>query len=491
MDQNALDDLFERNADMRLLERRNQDVSVATTDGTARRVGGGFGAESIVPGQSGEIAIADGARLRFEIAAAPATGVIPGALVGIAINVYNDGNTAAPEASLQLSLPLESEYRNDSLRLDGHEIAAPERLFETGLPIPPLDGESSLKVVFQLRVLPGLTPLILQPRLTAEGVPVVGTVGISIKRGAVTSMAPVAQPPPRPFYELEEDEVDEIEGSGEQEPIVPPLVLTGTEESVPAAAAAPERAAAPIPPAPPPLELPLAPEPVAAAPEPEPEPEPVPAAPPVDARPSRYRGIGPTELALLERLFGTENPGPVAHLMTISTLACTQGPDGADVGGFDSAVRRNADALARALVLHRLGKPPVGLVPPGQLEGLAADAQPAAGPAPAVPTLRRTVRRTDAGAIAALVRCTDRDPTLRFHLALLGVGAEAIDGLHDSAHGGECAVMLVSYRANALAWLGPACVASAGHPGGALPDPTPALDAAGRRLVATLRAALA
>ena len=484
---------------MRLLERRHQEVTATATDGASRRVGGGFGAESIVPGASADVTLEEAPRLRVEIAAAPQTGVIPGAMVGIAVDVYNDGTAPAPGATLQLSLPMESEYREGSLRLEGREITAPERLFGTGISIPRLPGETSTKVTFQLRVLPGLTPLILQPRLRAEGVPIVGTVGISIKRGTIGPTAPAAQPPPRPFYELEEDELDEIGGGEEEQSILPP-VLVEDEEAIAEAVAEPAVE--------PPREPEPEPEPAAALPEleldlrlepePAPAPEPEPSRPPataavpaVEARPARYRAIGAAELALLERLFATETPGPIAHLMTISTLACTQGPDGGDVGGFDSAVRKNADALARALVLQRLGKTPVGLVPAGQLEALAADAEPALGAAPPHPALRRTIRRTDANAIAALVRSTDRDPTMRFHLALLALGAEAVDGLGDAAHAGECAVMLVSYRANALAWLGPACVGSAGHPGTALPDPTPALDAAGRRLVAALRAALA
>ncbi|MBV8489628.1 MAG: hypothetical protein JO199_03785, partial [Candidatus Eremiobacteraeota bacterium] len=175
MSQESLDDLFERNADMRLLERRHREIGAPSSDGKARRVGGGFGAESIVPGATADVELNDAPLLRVEVAAAPQTGVIPGAVLGVAIDVHNDGTAPAPEATLQCALPIESQYRDGSLRLDGHEVTAPEALFGDGLPIPRLPGAASSKVTFQLQVLPGVSPLILQPGLRSEGVPIVGT----------------------------------------------------------------------------------------------------------------------------------------------------------------------------------------------------------------------------------------------------------------------------------------------------------------------------
>lgn len=481
---------------MRLLERRHQEVGAPQSDGSARRIGGGFGAESIVAAGAGEVTFVDAARLRIEIAAAPQTGVIPGALVGVAVDVFNDGTAPAPEATLLLSLPHDSEYRHDSLKVDGRVVMAPERLFTTGLPLTRLPGAAATKVTFQLHVLAGVGALILQPRLEAKGVSIVGTVGIAIKRGTIAPVVPATQPPPRPFYELEEDELDEIAVSEDALPIVPPVLAAANAPApivMPPAAVEEIDKVEEIAPAPLTLEPPAA------------EPAPVrarrrakaPAAPrrparPVELRAARYRSCGAAEIALLERLFAAEAPGPIAHLMTISVLACTQAADGGDVGGFDAAVRGNAESLGRALVAQRLGKAPGALVTAAQLDALSPEAETPAAPIPERALLRRVVRRTDAPAISTLLRSTERDPTIRFHLALLALGAEAIDGLSNASLAADVAVMLVSYRANALAWLGPACVASAGvtGPPAGLPAPTAGLDAAGRRLVTTLKAAL-
>ena len=79
------------------------------------------------------------------IAAAPASGVIPGAVVGVAIDVFNDGNAPAPESKLLVSAPIESEFRTGTLRIDGREVQAPEQLFAHGLPIARLPGATSLE----------------------------------------------------------------------------------------------------------------------------------------------------------------------------------------------------------------------------------------------------------------------------------------------------------------------------------------------------------
>jgi hypothetical protein len=219
-----------------------------------------------------------------------------------------------------------------------------------------------------------------------------------------------------------------------------------------------------------------------------PAPAPVPVA--ITEPPAWMRPIGTLELSLLERLFAEGTPGPIGHLMTISTLACTLAADGSDPGGFDAVVRANAKLLGRALVLQRLGKSPGTLVTEAMLEGLLPAAAPRPGPRPPAAALRREIRPGDAGAIAAVLQRVDRDPTVRLHLALLGLAADGVDGI-DPAAVSPCLMALASYRANALAWLAPACAASVGQPAFVLPLPSPNLDAAGRGLVAALRTALA
>ena len=250
MDQRSIEELFERNADMRLLELRHNEPGKGAPPNP--RVAS-FGAEALLAAMP-DLEIEQGAQLRVGIAAAPSSGVIPGAVVGVAIDVYNDGDEPAPESKLQLSLPIESAYRGGTLRIDGREPQAPEALFSHGLPIPRVLGGTSSKVTFQLAILAGINLLYLQPRLTAEGVPVVGTAGISIKRG--TSAGAIAEPP-RPFYELEDDEVATV-ARETAEPIMPPVL----HEPEPPPAIVPEPEPAPEP-------------------EPVPEPETAPAALPI------------------------------------------------------------------------------------------------------------------------------------------------------------------------------------------------------------------
>jgi len=88
-----------------------------------------------------------------------------------------------------------------------------------------------------------------------------------------------------------------------------------------------------------------------------------------------------------------------------------------------------------------------------------------------------------------LTQRSDRDPTLRLRIALLAQFAASVDGLPDRVPADECAAALLAYRSNALAWLVPQCVASAGQARFEPAVPAPLVDAAARRLIASLRAA--
>ena len=221
----------------------------------------------------------------------------------------------------------------------------------------------------------------MQPRLQTNGVPVVGTAGMTIKRAA-GSGAPIAAPS-RPFYELEDDEADEVGLPGE-EPILPP-VLDRTETPVAASpvlpavaapAALPELPLAPPEPAatlaPPPEPEPeppapkiIEPEPlmlaVIAEPEPKPEPAPAPKPGPTRKKPPlptaapkaplgataaaeermiRYRTLGNNDVALLDRLFTADVPGIIAHYVMISSIACAEAGDEPEAGGYPAFLRR-------------------------------------------------------------------------------------------------------------------------------------------------------
>ena len=526
MDQQSVEDLFERNADMRLLEFRHNEPGKGAPP-NKRQAGSSFSAESIVASQP-DAAIEDAPRLRVTIAAAPKTGVIPGAVVGIAVDVFNDGTAPAPESKLLMSIPVETEYRVGTLRVDGREPQAPERLFAAGLPIARLPGATSSKVTFQLGVLPGVNTLYLQPRLQTNGVPVVGTAGITIKRGASAPAAPEA---PIPFYELDDEEADAVAAES-AEPIMPP-VLDRVIEEPPAAAAPAPPAALPTPaPAPPPptatvTQTPVIPSPVEGQPptfafiaEPPAPPTPVivepppaviaepppalrrlkePAAPqkaPLGAaaapaeRMIRYRTLGNNDIALLDRLFTPDVPGIIAHYVVISSIACIEPGEGEDNSGYGAFLRRDIELLGRALVHSRMGKAPQYRIVQADLDGLSLAWH--LTPQQAFPPqrrLRRDLRKPEWQAIGGLIAPSERDTTLRTRIALLALAGATLDGV-DRRSTDECEAALAAYRSAVLAWLVPLCVASAGAESFVIPNPPVTVDVAGRKLVAVLKSAL-
>ena len=500
LDQSAIEDLFERNADMRLLELRHSESG--RTAGAVRHVAGGFGAETSIAGAA-DVTIANAPRLRVAVAAAPKTGVIPGALVGVAIDVFNDGTAPAPESKLVLSLPIEAEYRDGTLRVDGREVAAPERLFGDGLPVARLPGATSAKVVFTLHVLPGLNPLYLQPRLQTNGVPVVGTPGISVKRAAAPGTRTAAEPE-RPFYELDADETRATEAAMAM-PALPPVEPPAEPRiaaplSPPAPPKRARRATAP----PPPPEPVAAAEPVLVA-EPTPVVEPAPVVAEAPAKPlrvaavaesrmSRFRTLVPNDVALLERLFTADRPSLIAHFVMISTIACNEPEAGTDATGYASFLRGDGESLGRALVLARLGKPIDYRLEQSALDALhlpwAPTPPPTSSPRRAPRRLRRDLSETECRAIAGLVQPSPRDPHVRLRIALLALAGATIEGVSRTA-ADECVGALASYRSAVLAWLIPLCIASTAPLATAFPQPPANVDAAARRVAGALRTAYA
>ncbi len=462
MEHHPIDDLFDRNADMRLLELRHSDSG---RTGSALRHVTEFVGSDMTASDAHHPTQANMPRLRVAVGAAPQTGVIAGALIGVAIDVFNDGTAPAPESTLMISLPIEAEFRTATLRVDGREALAPERLFGQGLPIGRLPGGTSSKVIFQLQVLTGLNPLYLQPRLIAKGVPVVGAPGLSIKRGCVTSPAVSAE---RPFYEIAEEEHDAREAEVEL-PIVPGFV-------------APEPEPQPQPQPPPP-----APQTTAAAPASK---KPPLAAAPVELRMSRFRTLRQNDVALLGRLFAAEHPGIIAHYVMISSLACNETESGTDTTGYASFLQTDGQSLGRALVVSRLGKTMEYRVQQSALDELAFPWHPSesriAGGPNAPRRLRRDLRETECRAIDGLARPSNRDPHLRLRIALLGLAGSTLEGVPRAA-ADTALTALTAYRAALLAWMIPLCVAS--EASAATPPPPSDIDVAGRRVAAALGAA--
>ncbi len=474
---------------MRLLEFRHNEPGKGAPPN--KRTAGSFGAESIVA-RTPDAAIEDAPRLRVTVAAAPKSGVIPGAVVGIAVDVFNDGTAPAPESKLVMSIPVETEFRIGSLRIDGREPQSPEQLFATGLPIARLPGATSSKVTFQLGVLPGVNTLYLQPRLQTNGVPVVGTVGITIKRAG--NVAPAETP--RPFYELEDDEAGEIVIT---EPIMPPVLAEPPPPAVEPAAAQLPLVAAPVvepvaevatPVAPPPLPVPRRPREAAAKAPPAATKAPLGTTSAPVEQMIRYRTLGNNDIGLLERLFTPEVPGIIAHFVMISSIACCEPASGDDTSGYSPFLRRDIELLGRALVHSRMGKAPQYRIVQGDLAGLNLSWQLAAQQAfPPQRRLRRDLRKPEWQAIGGLVQPSERDATLRTRIALLALAGATLDGV-DRRNTEESETALATYRSSVLAWLVPLCVASAGDDAFVIPNPPAAVDAAGRRLVGVLKAAL-
>jgi hypothetical protein len=485
VDQNSVEKFFERNADMRLLELRHNDIGMLPA---AARRGASFAADAIVSTTYEDLVIDAAPRLRVTLSAVPASGVIPGAVVAVAVDVHNDGAAPAPESRLVFALPHDSEYRPGSLRVDGREVTAGEQLFGSGLSLARIPGASSTKVTLQFVVRPGITALHLQPQLEAGGAPIVGAAALAIRRAA--SGTPPAFPAGRPFYELEDGEID-ADVAAQTQPELPPVL--------------PPVEAAPVRPAPksltPRFTAPLAarraapgtPWPKIAPPAAEPsEPEPMPEPAPVAAQPvmPRYRTIVPADLVLAERLFTAPVPGIVAHGVLISSIACFEGAEAGGGAAFAAFLRRDIAASARALVLTRLGKAPDAPLTQTDLDGLALPWAPSAGapdPAPGTFRLRRDLSRTEHAAVGGLLQPSERAASFRLRTALLALAGATVEGSIEPQPAAAAATALAAYRSLALAWLVPLCVASAGEETPVAKPPAAAGDA-GRRVIAALRA---
>jgi hypothetical protein len=197
-----------------------------------------------------------------------------------------------------------------------------------------------------------------------------------------------------------------------------------------------------------------------------------------------------SDIGLLERLFASDPPGVIAHFIMISSIACTEPGSGEDTSGYALFLRRDIELLGRALVHSRMGKAPQYRIAQGDLDGLSLtwdDAQQQTFPPQR--RLRRDLRKPELAAIGKLMQSSERDASLRTRIALLALAGTTLDGTEKRA-GAACTAALRAYCSAALAWLVPLCVASAGAESFVVPNAPPALDDAGRKLVAALKAAI-
>lgn len=449
-----LESLFERDADSRLLERRRREELGREPHAVPQSITpASFGAESIV--DDGVEAAPRPAFLELTLAAHPEDGLIPGAVVTCVATVADPGDADVPDVRLRLVIPPEAEPIPGSFARDGVAIDG-EALLADGLRLGTVASGAEVRIRFALRVLPGTEPLHVGAHATATGVPAIAAPALRLGRRA----GHAAYDAPKPFYELETGEPD-VEGAA----IAP---------------AAPEPAAPePVAPEPPVAARPLAPAPPLVVP---PPPAPVALTAPLRVEDARA----------LERVFAGGVPHGLAAIALLAATACTGGPLGEALGleSFRAAVTA---ALPRALVAARMRKPTPPVVTREALAALRADAVAIAAP-PArsgAPLLTLPLDPREEEALRAVLARDLADAFLRGVQVLLAIAPRALEGGPDGV-APDVAAALAAHRTAAGAWLMRVTVRRAVD---RRFDPLTADDAAlyeaGRRVVASLRAAVA
>jgi hypothetical protein len=492
-----LDELFDRDADSRLLERRRREelgLGPQPPPGSSTPVR--FGAESMI--NDAAAPMPRRAVLRVALVARPNRELIPGAVVTIVVSVHDDGDADATDVRLRVVLPPEAEaiagaFSRDEIALDG------ESLLGSGLPVGTVAAGEVVQIRFALRVLPGTAPLDVSVHAGAPGVPTISAPMLRLARRS----GHAAFEQPRPFFELEAGETDdaltaavaqpaELERAVDamvDEPAVPATpVPEPTAELAPAAEREPSRRTPPKP-QPKPRPKPKS----KSKPKPEPAPEPE-AAPEPEPRPHEFtllRGVEIDEVRALERVFSGSVPHGLAGLALLSSIAAVDGPLGGSLGVRDFA-RSVAAALPRALVAARMQRatPPVVT-----RQALAAIRPHALAPAGRIggegPLLALRLDERGLDALRAVLGRDLEDIFLRGVQVLLAVFPRALEGVPPAAaeRVGEA---LATYRVAGGAWLMRVTVRRAVD---RAYDPLTAddllLHEAGRVLVAALREAVA
>ncbi len=471
-----LDALFERDADLQLLERRRrEELGLGTHAAAASTTPVRFGPESMV--NDAALLPVRGAVLRVALEARPDRELIPGAVVTVVASVLDEGDADAVDAVLRISVPPDAEpiatsFARDDVALDG------EALLGEGLRLGTIPAGGQVRVRFAVRVLPGTGHLDVIAHAGAPGVPAIAAPALRLTRRA----GHAAYAPARPFYELEAGETDDAA------PAATPVELPRVPRTVDAVVD--ERAVPPPPAAPPPAAA-MPPQP---PPQPEPLPEPEPVAPPVRAAAApQYvlaRELEPDEVRALERVFAGAVPHGLAALALLSSIAAIDTPLGALLGVREFA-RSISAALPRALVAARMGRPTPPVVTREALATVRAFAPlPDDSFAHDGPLL---ISRLDERELEALRTVLGRDlpdTFLRGVQVLLAVLPRALEGVPDDRTA-AARDALAAYRTAAGGWLMRVTVRRAVDRGY---DPFTADDAmlhdAGRSLVAALREAI-
>ena len=349
---------FEESADMRLVELQRASLGVAKPELGAWNT---RAAAEVAAGPQQPEPEVHGAVLALELTATPAAGVIPGAIVTLALSLVNEGTKAAGNARVCVPMPGGAAFRNGSLIRDGRPVLdeMADELFAAGLPLGTIAAGSRVTLVWKIGVRLGNKPLVIAPTATAEETAVVGarTLVISRKDGAAAGFAAEVERVERalPIYELDEEETLEHEAANAA---LSPAAEYRPPMEPPMPSAPPPSQPEPLPPPdqPAPIPDPGAPEPEPSMPAPPEEPPSIEPAAAARSAVVFYGRIDRPSIVYFDRMFnGDKPPTLLSHFIFGGALACKAAP-----GEGSPALERHMQAqqqLLQRLVLHeKMGK---------------------------------------------------------------------------------------------------------------------------------------
>lgn len=331
---------FELSADMRLLELQRGALGLPQRERLAWE--SHAITESSLPVAQAEPEPGRTPVLSVEATAFPADGVIPGAVVTLALSVANEGAAAANDIVVGAPLPGGAAYRAGSFVWNGRstydEVA--ESFFNAGLPIGALAPGDRATFQWKIGVRLGTKPVVVAPNVRATNSAVVGGRPVVVGRkdqpatafagNVVQAEAAIYEPKPLipvdipaadlPIYELDEEEE---------------LIYAATDATLSAAA-------------PPKFEEP----------EPEREPQEPSEAPSAGLKAVvLYGSFDRATVAFFERIFlSTKPPGILQHCIFGGALACTLDAQGSDRADLKRHLDGQSNILHRIVLHEKLGK---------------------------------------------------------------------------------------------------------------------------------------
>jgi len=427
------DERFERSADMRLVELQRERLGLGVPTTSWQRSTHDLPHASADPTPAAQT----GAVLVATIDAQPRVGLIAGALVTAACALVNDGDREASDATFSMPMPFEATFRPGTLAIDGAPAsdASASEIFAEGLRVGTIAPGARLTIVFKLLIDVGREAVLLAPHVRTEQGAVIGPVALRLTRGKPSAAPGVIE---RPFYESDAAEaaLEPIEIEPARIAVIQPaeLPLPPIRENEQSALPAPKLV----------TESPAKREPVAPKVKPKPKPKLKAARPKVERAVKSgleiVGGGGPVLTVAIDRkrldslrsLFGGRSLGMTAHYLILSGLAAIVPlrDDGVadDLATFVAAQER---LLLRALILARLGKPPVvdtlaAELPHFPTQLIARTGSVAVPTVPAQIVLARAYTESETLFIARMLANAEAPPFLRAAQLLVGIVASDV-----------------------------------------------------------------